>query len=70
MNRALTYFAANWKTTVSGLLTLVTITGGYFAAIPTAALQQNGITQKEIFWATVAVGLAKLYVDVLKKDAK
>lgn len=61
---------ANWKSTVANLLTLLVVTGGYFTAIPAAMLQQNGITQHEIFWATVIFGLAKVYVGLITKDAK
>ena len=69
-NKAVAHLTANWKSTVSNALTLIVVTGAYFAAIPTAILQQHGITQNEIFWATVVCGLAKLYVGIIQKDAK
>ena len=70
MNAILTHLAANWKSTAANVLTLVVITGGYFAVIPVATLQQHGVTQNEMFWATVVCGLAKLYVGLIQKDAQ
>lgn len=65
-----TYFVQNWKSTAANFLTLVVMTGGYFAMIPVATLQQHGVSQNECFWATAGFGLAKLYVGILQKDAK
>jgi len=70
MNSALQHVLTNWKTTVSSLLTALIGAGAYFAAVPTAALQQNGITQKEIFWGAVIVGLAKIALGAIQTDAK
>lgn len=67
---AINHTVQNWKSTASGALTLITLTGGFFTAIPSATLQQHGVTQNEIFWGTCIVGLAKLYVDWLRKDAQ
>jgi hypothetical protein len=64
------HLAQNWRSTVSGLLTLVVITGGYFAAVPATLLQQHGVTQNQIFWGTVISGLAKLYIAIITKDTK
>lgn len=66
----LTHLIENWKSTVANLLTLVITAGAFFSAIPNQVLQQNGITQKEIFWGTCVVGLAKLFVGLVQKDAK
>ena len=70
LSDALTHLVNNWKTTVSGLLTVTITAGAYFAAVPTAVLQQNGITQKEIFWGTCAVGLAKVFLGLIQKDGQ
>jgi hypothetical protein len=64
------HFTQNWKSTAANFLTLVVITGGYFAVIPVATLQEHGITQNEVFWGTVICGLAKLYVGLITNDAK
>lgn len=66
----LQHLIENWKSTVANVLTLIVVTGGYFAAVPTTLLQQHGITQNEIFWGTVICGLAKVYVGLITKDAK
>ena len=65
-----TYFSQNWKSTAANFLTLVVITGGYFAVIPVATLQQHGVTQNEMFWGTVVCGVAKLWIGLLQKDVK
>ena len=65
-----THFITNWKSTAANFLTLVVITGGYFAMIPVATLQQHGVTQNEMFWSTAVCGLAKLYVGIITKDTK
>jgi hypothetical protein len=70
LSDAFTYFVQNWKSTAANVLTLIITTGAFFTAIPSATLQQHGITQNEIFWGTVACGLAKLYVGIITKDAK
>jgi hypothetical protein len=70
MNAILAHLMANWKTSVANLLTLIIVTGGYFAAVPTAALQQHGVSQNMIFWATIAVGVSKMYLGLIQKDAK
>ena len=64
------HFVQNWKSTVANILTLIVVTGGYFAAVPTSMLQQHGISQNAIFWGTVVVGLAKIYVGLITKDVK
>ena len=64
------HLIANWKTTASNLLTLIVVTGSYFAAVPSTALQQHGVSQNEIFWGTIIVGLAKIYIGIIQKDAK
>ena len=66
----LNHLSANWKSTASNLLTLIVVTGMYFAAIPSQVLQQHGVTQNEAFWGTVIVGLAKLYIALITKDAQ
>ena len=68
MNAMWTSFIQNWKSTAANFLTLVIITGGYFAVIPVATLQQHGVTQNEMFWGTVACGIAKLWVGLITKD--
>lgn len=68
MNAMWTSFIQNWKSTAANFLTLVVITGGYFAVIPVDTLQQHGITQNEMFWGTVACGIAKLWVGLITKD--
>ena len=50
MNSFWTNVFSHWKSTASNLLTLIVLTGGYLTAIPVTTLQQNGITQKEMFW--------------------
>jgi len=70
LSDALNHFAQNWKTTVSAILTTIIAAGVYFAAVPTSLLQQNGITQTEIFWGTVVVGLAKVILGVIQKDGQ
>ena len=70
MNAILQHIVGNWKTTVSGILSAIIATGVYFAAVPTAVLQENEITQKEIFWATVVFGLAKVFLGLIQSDAK
>ncbi|SRR6266567_3067958 len=60
----------NWRSTASGVLGAVIAAGVYFAAVPTAQLQSIGITQKEIFIGTIIVGLARVYVGMISKDAK
>jgi len=70
MNAMLTHIVENWKSTAANLLTLIVITGGYFTAMPSAMLQQHGVTQNEIFWGTVLTGLAKMYIGIITKDAK
>lgn len=65
-----TTVAKNWRSTVSGVLGAVIAAGVYFAAVPTEQLQGIGITQKEIFIATIIVGLAKVYLGMITKDAK
>ncbi len=69
LSDALTHVITNWKTTAQAVLGVIVATGVYFAAVPTAVLQQNGITQKEIFYATILFGLAKVYLGILQKDA-
>lgn len=61
---------ANWRSTASGLLSVVIAAGVYFAAVPTTQLQSMGITQKEIFIGTVVTGLAQVYLHMISKDAK
>lgn len=60
----------NWRSTVSGVLSAVIAAGVYFAAVPTEQLQGIGITQKEIFIGTIVIGLAKVYLAMITKDAK
>ena len=68
MNEKWQFFLRNWKSTASNALTLVALTGGYFTAIPSPTLQEHGVSQHEIFWATVITGLAKLYIGLITKD--
>lgn len=70
LSDALNHIIENWKTTVSAVLTTTLATGTYFAAVPANILQQNGITQHEIFIGTVICGLAKVYLSLIQKDAK
>ena len=70
MNALFQILTQNWKSTAANLLTLIVVTGGYFAMMPSAILQQHGVTQNELFWGTVICGLAKLYVGIITKDAK
>ena len=70
MNSVLQHLVQNWKSTAAHILTLVVITGGYFAMIPSTVLQQHGVTQNELFWGTIIGGLAKVYVGLITKDAK
>jgi hypothetical protein len=70
LSDALTHLIVNWKTTVSSILTTITAAGFYFAAVPTAVLQQNGISQKVIFWGTCVVGIAKVFLGMIQNDAK
>lgn len=60
----------NWRSTVSGVLSAVIAAGVYFAAVPSEQLQGLGITQKEIFIGTTIIGLAKVYLAMITKDAK
>jgi hypothetical protein len=60
----------NWRSTISGILSAVVAAGVYFAAVPTTQLQGIGITQKEVMIGTVVVGLAKVYLAMITKDAK
>ncbi len=60
----------NWKSTAANALTLIVMTGGFFTAMPSESLQAHGITQNEMFWGTVACGLAKMYIGLITKDAK
>lgn len=70
LSDALSHLLNNWKTTVQAILGVVVATGVYFAAVPTAVLQQNGITQQEIFYATIGFGLAKVYLGLIQKDGQ
>lgn len=70
MNIAIAHIIANWKTTLSSILTTLLATGTYFAAVPTAILQQNGVSQQEIFWATCTFGVAKIILGLLQKDGQ
>ena len=70
MNVIFEHVIKNWKSTVSGFLTMFLATGTYFAAVPTATLQQHGVSQNLIFWLTVATGLAKVWLGMIQKDVK
>jgi hypothetical protein len=70
LSDALTFQIQNWRSTASGFLSLVCITGVYCATVPVTLIQQMGVSQKEIAWATFVFGLAKLWNALTTKDAK
>ena len=70
MNSFLQSAVGSWKSTASNALTLIVLAGGYFTAIPSETLQSHGISQNAVFWITVVVGIAKLYVGMISHDAK
>jgi hypothetical protein len=55
----------NWKSTVSGLLTLLVVGGAYLTTNP-----PPGLSAREMGWATFVGGLAKIYLALIQKDAK
>jgi hypothetical protein len=70
MNPIIQHLLTNWKSSVANFLTVVIATGTYFAAVPSATLQSAGVTQNEIFIGTCIVGLAKVYIGLIQKDAQ
>jgi hypothetical protein len=65
LSDALTHLIQNWKTTVSGVLTLMVTGGAYLTLAP-----PPGFTAKEIGWATFATGLAKVWLSLIQKDGQ
>lgn len=65
LSDAITHIIQNWKTTVSGMLTLAVTGGAYLTVAP-----PPGFTAKELGWATFAVGLAKVWLSLIQKDGQ
>ena len=65
MKQLLTQAIENWKTTLSGMLTTLVVGGAYLTTSP-----PPGFTSKEMGWGTFVVGLGKIYLAIIQKDAK
>ncbi len=61
----LTHLIQNWKTTLSGFLTLIVTGGAYLTLAP-----PPGWSAKEMGWATFICGLAKAYMALIQKDGQ
>ena len=58
-------FGASWKTTVSGLLSLIVTGGAYLTLAP-----PPGFSTKQMGWTTFVLGLAKVYMSLIQKDGQ
>lgn len=65
MNSALQHIAANWKTSLSSLLTAAIALGTYFTVTPS-----NVIDQKTVGILTLVTGAAKVILGMIQSDAK
>ena len=64
MNKIFDYTVKNWKSTLSGTLTVTLVTTGYLLTQPITAAHHTltGVL-------TIVQGLAKIYIALIQKDS-